>query len=238
MTNGTGRPIAHAVPAWQHDATCQNEDPEMFFPVSPNAPAQDAKRVCAACPVREQCLQWAVDTGQASGVWGGLTEIERRELRFETDVRRPRAGLAHMEKDEALEAIRVAVRGGATYLELDQRWGLARNSVSQFVSRARTRAKKSGEAFDELPWQKQRPNYKEKEVAAIRLRSQRGESDLTIAMSLGVSRNTITCVVNGSTYRKFGGPIRPKRVNKPNEASRTLWAHSSPVAPSSAALAS
>jgi WhiB family redox-sensing transcriptional regulator len=79
----------HARQDWRHDAICAAEDPELFFPVGDNGryegPAlvqiAEAKAVCRRCPVREQCLQWALATGQDEGVWGGLTEIERRQLR-------------------------------------------------------------------------------------------------------------------------------------------------------------
>jgi WhiB family redox-sensing transcriptional regulator len=60
-------------------------DPELFFPVGTTGPAeaqvQSAKAICALCPVREECLQWALDTAQDAGVWGGLSEEERRALR-------------------------------------------------------------------------------------------------------------------------------------------------------------
>jgi WhiB family redox-sensing transcriptional regulator len=52
----------------------------MFFPATEDA-AGPAKAVCAACPVREQCLEWAIATRQEDGVWGGLTDNERRRLR-------------------------------------------------------------------------------------------------------------------------------------------------------------
>ena len=67
---------------WRDFASCLTEDPETFFPVSPKPEfAEPAKRICAACPVREQCLAWALDAGVTDGIWGGLTEGERRELR-------------------------------------------------------------------------------------------------------------------------------------------------------------
>jgi WhiB family transcriptional regulator, redox-sensing transcriptional regulator len=71
---------------WQDRAACRDEDPELFFPVGvPTAkPYQaqeaDAKKVCARCPVRTECLTWALETGLDHGVWGGLTEHERRAL--------------------------------------------------------------------------------------------------------------------------------------------------------------
>jgi WhiB family transcriptional regulator, redox-sensing transcriptional regulator len=67
---------------WWQSAACRTVDPEMFFPVSTLGPGRDdiarAKAVCAACRVRRQCLQFALATHQAHGVWGGTTEEERR----------------------------------------------------------------------------------------------------------------------------------------------------------------
>ncbi|MFF8844238.1 WhiB family transcriptional regulator [Streptomyces sp. NPDC015127] len=69
---------------WREYAECRNEDPDLFFPVGTGGPAlvqaEAAKQVCARCPVREQCLAWALENGQATGVWGGLSEDERRSL--------------------------------------------------------------------------------------------------------------------------------------------------------------
>jgi WhiB family redox-sensing transcriptional regulator len=67
---------------WWQSAACQEADPDMFFPVSPAGRGRDeaarAKAICAACQVRRQCLQFALATHQAHGVWGGTTEEERR----------------------------------------------------------------------------------------------------------------------------------------------------------------
>jgi WhiB family redox-sensing transcriptional regulator len=67
---------------WWRSAACRTADPEMFFPVSSVGPGHDevaqAKEVCASCLVRRQCLQFALATRQAHGVWGGTTEEERR----------------------------------------------------------------------------------------------------------------------------------------------------------------
>jgi WhiB family redox-sensing transcriptional regulator len=69
---------------WRDYATCREVDPELFFPVGNGIvmerQTQAAKRICARCPVRGQCLEWALDTAQYSGVWGGLSEAERRRV--------------------------------------------------------------------------------------------------------------------------------------------------------------
>ncbi|MES2867575.1 MAG: WhiB family transcriptional regulator [Actinomycetota bacterium] len=70
---------------WRDKAACLTVDPELFFPVGNTGPAVDqiekAKTVCATCTVTEVCLQYALETSQDSGVWGGLSEDERRALK-------------------------------------------------------------------------------------------------------------------------------------------------------------
>jgi WhiB family redox-sensing transcriptional regulator len=65
---------------WREDAACRDEDTNIFFPVT-DEDAGPAKAICAVCPVREECLEFALATRQEDGVWGGLTETERRRLR-------------------------------------------------------------------------------------------------------------------------------------------------------------
>lgn len=70
---------------WIEHSRCIGEDPELFFPVGStgSALAQTAKaiEVCHGCPVRAECLEWALETCQDAGVWGGLGEEARREIR-------------------------------------------------------------------------------------------------------------------------------------------------------------
>lgn len=66
--------------AWMSWAVCQEVDPEAFFPEKGGSP-RDAKRICAGCPVRGECLDYALEHGLI-GVWGGTTETERREMRW------------------------------------------------------------------------------------------------------------------------------------------------------------
>lgn len=70
---------------WIELGRCIDEDPELFFPVGSSRPALEqtarAIEVCMRCEVRGECLEWALDTCQDSGVWGGLGEEDRREIR-------------------------------------------------------------------------------------------------------------------------------------------------------------
>ena len=79
---------------WRDRAACLSEDPELFFPIGTTGPAllqvEQAKSVCARCPVRTDCLQWALDTGVDQGIWGGLSEDERRSFKRRTARSRTR----------------------------------------------------------------------------------------------------------------------------------------------------
>ena len=81
-TVATRRPRKPAASdAWQEFANCRSVDPELFFPNGTGgtitSAINNAKKVCASCLVRTECLDWAVETGQYNGVWGGLDEKER-----------------------------------------------------------------------------------------------------------------------------------------------------------------
>jgi WhiB family redox-sensing transcriptional regulator len=69
---------AAAVRDWRGLAACRDKDPETFFPQTGHSAA--AKLVCAACPVTAECLRLALGTGSRYGVWGGMTEAERRPV--------------------------------------------------------------------------------------------------------------------------------------------------------------
>lgn len=65
---------------WRLDAACRHLDTAIFFPETEEDVAV-AKAICATCPVREACLEFALVTRQDDGVWGGLDETERRRVR-------------------------------------------------------------------------------------------------------------------------------------------------------------
>lgn len=76
---------ATTVTDWRARSACLHVNPELFFPIGSTGPAvrqvDQAKRVCGGCEVRSACLEWALEARQDHGVWGGLTEDERRSLR-------------------------------------------------------------------------------------------------------------------------------------------------------------
>lgn len=65
---------------WQDDALCAQTDPDMFSPPVGGS-TRDAKRICASCTVAEQCLRWALDNDERSGIWGGMSPVQRRNMR-------------------------------------------------------------------------------------------------------------------------------------------------------------
>lgn len=72
--------LPDAIPDWHELALCQETDPEAFYP-DKGGSARAAKGVCSRCEVRAECLQYALDNNEEHGVWGGLNEKERRQLK-------------------------------------------------------------------------------------------------------------------------------------------------------------
>jgi WhiB family redox-sensing transcriptional regulator len=66
--------------SWQADALCAQTDPESFFPEKGGS-TREAKKICASCEVRGECLEYALSNDERFGIWGGLSERERRKLR-------------------------------------------------------------------------------------------------------------------------------------------------------------
>ena len=77
--------VAGKETSWRSQARCLGSDPDLFFPLGskgkPLAQAEAAKGLCLGCHVRQLCLQYALETNQVTGVWGGTTEDERRSIR-------------------------------------------------------------------------------------------------------------------------------------------------------------
>ena len=71
--------------SWRDRALCRDTNPELFFPVGTTGTAlvqmDRARQVCNECDVRAECLDYALATNQDSGIWGGLSERERRKLK-------------------------------------------------------------------------------------------------------------------------------------------------------------
>jgi WhiB family redox-sensing transcriptional regulator len=65
---------------WQERALCAETDPEAFFPEKGGS-TREAKKICTGCEVRAECLEYALGNDERFGIWGGLSERERRRLR-------------------------------------------------------------------------------------------------------------------------------------------------------------
>ena len=110
---------------WRELAACRGTELEVFFPGRGES-AGPARQVCAACPVRQPCLDYAISNRITHGIWGGLTERERRALRSRW-VRASRR-----ERDEAIASASAA---GYTKASIGRAFGLARISVSRALAR-------------------------------------------------------------------------------------------------------
>ncbi|MDA8148939.1 MAG: WhiB family transcriptional regulator [Actinomycetota bacterium] len=77
--------------SWQARANCMGVDPDLFFPER-GASTREAKEVCRGCVVQDDCLEYAIANGEKFGIWGGLSERERRRVRRQRAMqRRPTA---------------------------------------------------------------------------------------------------------------------------------------------------
>jgi WhiB family redox-sensing transcriptional regulator len=115
---------ARFVARWRERAACCGSDLDVFFPERGES-AGPARQVCAACPVREPCLEYALSNRITHGVWGGLTERERRPLQtcWVQDARRDRD-----------RAILAADAAGYTTAAIGRSFGLSRTSVTRIVN--------------------------------------------------------------------------------------------------------
>lgn len=77
--------------SWQRQANCMGVDPDLFFPER-GASTREAKEVCRGCVVQEDCLEYALSYSEKFGIWGGLSERERRKIRRSRAVDRQAVG--------------------------------------------------------------------------------------------------------------------------------------------------
>jgi WhiB family redox-sensing transcriptional regulator len=126
MTAGLPRAPEPSPSSWRDRAACRGADPDLFFPERGES-ADPARQVCARCPVRQPCLAYALDNGITHGVWGGLTERERRVLRA------PRQRASRRDRDRVIVA---AAAAGYSAQEIARTFGLSRTSVSRILLRA------------------------------------------------------------------------------------------------------
>jgi WhiB family redox-sensing transcriptional regulator len=75
---------------WKDASNCLGVDPDLFFPER-GASTREAKEVCRGCEVREDCLEYALQNGEKFGIWGGMSERERRRIRRQRALERQTA---------------------------------------------------------------------------------------------------------------------------------------------------
>ena len=129
----TARPPRHrTLPAsarfaarWRELAACRGTDLAVFFP-GRGETAGPARQVCAACPVRQPCLDYAITNRIVYGVWGGLTERERRALR---------SGWVRASRRDRDRAILAAEAAGYAAAVIGRSFDLSRTSVSRVLAR-------------------------------------------------------------------------------------------------------
>lgn len=88
-------PVASTSPdpkPWQAYANCMGVDPDLFFPER-GASTREAKEVCRGCVVRDECLEFALTNGEKFGIWGGMSERERRRIRRQRALARQAAAM-------------------------------------------------------------------------------------------------------------------------------------------------
>lgn len=139
MTTKMRLPITSAAPApqdprWETNAACRTVDPDLFFPVGSSKAARaqtaEAKSVCMQCPVRVQCLNWAMETEQPHGVLGGMSQEERWQIAPVTPGVRSTAPLRCNEAREQILAWR---RKEKTLQWIADRLGVDRGAVRRAV---------------------------------------------------------------------------------------------------------
>lgn len=77
--NSGAKDLVGDAPEWQTRGLCSQTDPEAFFPLK-GASSREAKRICSRCEVKPDCLDWALGHDERFGIWGGMSERERRGL--------------------------------------------------------------------------------------------------------------------------------------------------------------
>jgi len=115
---------ARFVARWRQRAACRGTDLDVFYPERGES-AGPARQVCAACPVRQPCLEYALSNRITSGIWGGLTERERRPLQS--------AWVQESRRDRD-RAILTADAAGHTTAAIGRSFGLSRTSVNRIVN--------------------------------------------------------------------------------------------------------
>ena len=117
--------------AWMAEGECNGLDPALFYP-DQGGDAATPKRICSTCPVRVQCLEYALLTNERHGIWGGVSERERRRMRAERFG--PRTGGIPVDEDRRRQVKSMAEFLPAT--EIARELGLSRKTVCRYLGEA------------------------------------------------------------------------------------------------------
>jgi hypothetical protein len=145
MSAPTHAGSAGVVGDWRHRAACRDVDPELFYPAADSGPpieaqVAEAKTVCAGCPVRAECLTFAM-SALPHGVAGGLTPAERRRYRgrsphrVSTAAGRPVGG----SRPEIAAAGRAAIRAGRPVREVAREFGVTARTAERWAAQVRAK---------------------------------------------------------------------------------------------------
>ena len=160
---------------WRLNGTCREVDPELFFPKPTDRKGTlDAMAVCVTCPVKAQCRQWAQDTRQEYGVWGGK-DFQNRKPVTQSEAKE--------RKRERLERIRVWTDQGRTAKEIGEELNISARMVERY--KMELRGSSGGKSTEELIAE---AAARTKLVAEL---TAQGWSAPEIAAKLGVHTDTI-----------------------------------------------
>lgn len=112
-------------PEWRRHGACRGADPDIFFPDRGES-TREAKEICAGCPVRGECIDFALDGGEKFGIWGGKSERERRRMR------RPRSGPSPASTERRRQVIDMSAQG-LTAGEIGRELGLSSRTVYRYL---------------------------------------------------------------------------------------------------------
>lgn len=160
---------------WQEQALCARTDPDAFFPEIGGS-TREAKKVCAGCDVRAECLEYALRTDQRFGIWGGLSERQRRKIRRQRDADAPQ------QTDETTLPCAICQE---------------HKPVSEFPKPRSTNITNARICKDCVAAKNRRITVSQ--LAEIRERRAAGESMATVAAAYGVSHSCVSKLLAGKT---------------------------------------
>jgi hypothetical protein len=115
-------------PAWRSLGACRGADPAIFFPERGDSTIE-AKQVCAGCPVRGECLDFALDLNEKFGIWGGKSERERRRMRAPR-----RRGGSPPWSEERRRQVQTMHAQGAAVTDIARQLGVSARTVHRYVN--------------------------------------------------------------------------------------------------------